>query len=130
MAVGDCLSEHGSNGVCQRLRRRTGRPGRGRQRRRAPFRRQPRDVKGFAHVNVAETRDNTLIRKRRLETGLLALQCASQSRGVETGLERLRPERPQCGIGLAAPAPTIDITPNRRGSLKTTVAPDDIVKST
>ena len=49
----------------------------------------------FAHIDVAEPRDDFLVRQRGLERGLLALARMCQHRRVEFVAERLGTERTQ-----------------------------------
>ena len=94
------------------------------------LRRQPRAVQRLADVNIAEAGDDPLIQQRRLEAGLLALAGARQHRGIEGVAERLGTEPFQQRLVVELARATSFIEPKRRGSLKVTVAPDDIWKTT
>src|SRR4030095_12255558 len=92
MTIRDGRSEHQSNGINQCLCSRTCCAARRHERRRAPLRRQPGQMQRFAHIDIAEARDDALIQKGRLETGLLTFQCLRESRGVESAIERFWPQ--------------------------------------
>ena len=102
----------------------------GRDRRGLALGRQQRAVERFADIDVAETRDDALIAERRLQAGLLAGAGFRQHRGIEFIAERLRPDRTQQRIVVELARGTSFMKPKRRGSLKVTVVPDDMWKTT
>ena len=83
-------------------------------------------IERLADIDVAQPGDDPLVQQRRLEAGLLALAGERQHRGVEGVAERLRAEPAQQRLVVELCRATSFIEPKRRGSLKVTMAPDDM----